>query len=119
MIIISIGTAYLVMHASSIMDYVQELFSFFIAPLFGTVILAVNVVLLSCYTLGCHSIRHLTGGRKDALSKLGLSSACYNCSTALNYKHQLFAWCSLFTVAFCDVYIRLCSMGIWHDVRFF
>jgi solute:Na+ symporter, SSS family len=35
----SIGTAYLVMHAASIMDYVQALFSFFIAPLFGTVIL--------------------------------------------------------------------------------
>jgi SSS family solute:Na+ symporter len=38
-VIISIGTAYLVMHAQSIMDYVQALFSFFIAPLFGTVIL--------------------------------------------------------------------------------
>jgi SSS family solute:Na+ symporter len=37
--LISILTAYLVSHASSIMDYVQELFSFFIAPLFGTVIL--------------------------------------------------------------------------------
>jgi len=36
---VSIGTAYLVMHAQSIMDYVQALFSFFIAPLFGTVIL--------------------------------------------------------------------------------
>jgi len=37
--VISIGTAYLVMRAASIMDYVQALFSFFIAPLFGTVIL--------------------------------------------------------------------------------
>ncbi|MGB2678305.1 MAG: sodium:solute symporter family protein [Candidatus Acidiferrum sp.] len=36
---ISIGTAYLVMHAQSIMDYVQALFSFFIAPLFATVLL--------------------------------------------------------------------------------
>src|SRR5215475_610736 len=36
---ISIGTAYLVMDFKSIMDYVQALFSFFIAPLFGTVIL--------------------------------------------------------------------------------
>src|ERR1700675_809578 len=35
----SIGTAYLVAHAASIMDYVQALFSFFIAPLFGTVVL--------------------------------------------------------------------------------
>jgi SSS family solute:Na+ symporter len=38
-VIVSIGTAYLVMHAAGIMDYVQALFSFFIAPLFGTVIL--------------------------------------------------------------------------------
>ena len=38
-VLISIGTAYLVMDFSSIMDYVQALFSFFIAPLFGTVIL--------------------------------------------------------------------------------
>ncbi len=37
--LISIMTAYLVMNANSIMDYVQALFSFFIAPLFGTVIL--------------------------------------------------------------------------------
>jgi len=37
--LISIGTAYLVMQFLSIMDYVQALFSFFIAPLFGTVIL--------------------------------------------------------------------------------
>jgi SSS family solute:Na+ symporter len=38
-VIVSIGTAYLVMHFHSIMDYVQALFSFFIAPLFGTVLL--------------------------------------------------------------------------------
>lgn len=36
---ISIGTAYLVMKSASIMDYVQALFGFFIAPLFGTVLL--------------------------------------------------------------------------------
>jgi len=38
-VLISVGTAYLVMHAASIMDYVQALFSFFIAPLYGTVVL--------------------------------------------------------------------------------
>jgi len=36
---ISIGTAYLVMRFASMMDYVQALFGFFIAPLFGTVLL--------------------------------------------------------------------------------
>ncbi|HXY14423.1 MAG TPA: sodium:solute symporter family protein [Terriglobales bacterium] len=38
-VLISVGTAYLVMQFASIMDYVQALFSFFIAPLFGTVVL--------------------------------------------------------------------------------
>src|SRR6202163_1145344 len=38
-VLVSVGTAYLVMQFASIMDYVQALFSFFIAPLFGTVIL--------------------------------------------------------------------------------
>jgi len=36
---VSIGTAYLAMGFASIMDYVQALFGFFIAPLFGTVLL--------------------------------------------------------------------------------
>jgi len=83
----------------------------------GTVVLAVNVALLTSYTLGCHSIRHLTGGVKDEISKSPVRQACYNCSSALNYKHQLFAYCSLFSVAGADVYVRLCSMGILHDWR--
>ncbi|MGB6192126.1 MAG: Na+/galactose cotransporter, partial [Terracidiphilus sp.] len=36
---VSIGTAYLVMGAAGIMDYVQALFSFFISPLLGVVLL--------------------------------------------------------------------------------
>src|SRR5919108_433755 len=36
---VSIGTAYLVTKNKSMMDYVQALFGFFIAPLFGTVLL--------------------------------------------------------------------------------
>jgi solute:Na+ symporter, SSS family len=38
-VLMSVGTAYLVMDFKSIMDYVQALFSFFIAPLFATVLL--------------------------------------------------------------------------------
>lgn len=38
-VLVSIGTAYLVMNAQGIMDYVQALFSFFIAPLLGTILL--------------------------------------------------------------------------------
>jgi solute:Na+ symporter, SSS family len=38
-LVLSIGTAYVAMGFASIMDYVQALFSFFIAPLFGTVLI--------------------------------------------------------------------------------
>ncbi len=38
-VIISIGTAYMVMNAAGIMDYVQALFSFFISPLLGVVLI--------------------------------------------------------------------------------
>jgi SSS family solute:Na+ symporter len=38
-LVVSIGTAYLVMGFASIMDYVKSLFSFFVAPLFGTVLI--------------------------------------------------------------------------------
>ena len=30
---------------------------------------------------------------------------------------QLCAWFSLFSVGFADLYVRLCSMGIWTDFR--
>ena len=85
----------------------------------GTILLALNVVLLSCYTLGCHVMRHVAGGSHDEVSKHPYCDRAYACSTALNYKHQLFAWLSLFSVAFADVYVRLCSMGIWSDLRIF
>jgi len=83
----------------------------------GTILLVVNVALLSSYTLGCHVMRHLVGGLHDEVSKHPICDRAYACSSALNYKHQLFAWLSLFTVGFSDLYIRLCSMGIWSDFR--
>jgi hypothetical protein len=83
----------------------------------GTIVLVVNVVLLGGYTFGCHAARHLVGGFKDEISKSPACELAYSCTTSLNYKHQLFAWCSLFWVGFTDLYIRLCSMGIWTDLR--
>jgi len=82
----------------------------------GTIVLAVNVVLLAGYTLGCHSLRHLIGGGRDTLSSATTYHA-YRCVSCLNRRHMIWAWCSLFSVAFADVYVRLCSMGIWSDWR--
>ena len=83
----------------------------------GTLVLALNVVLLANYTLGCHSMRHIVGGYVDQLSRRPLQKKAYDCSSCLNRWHMKWAWTSLFGVAFADVYIRLCSMGIWHDWR--
>lgn len=85
----------------------------------GTLLLAVNVCMLSSYTLGCHSLRHLVGGMFDRLSQRPLRQKTYNCVSCLNRRHMLFAWLSLFTVGFSDLYVRMCSMGIWTDWRIF
>ena len=83
----------------------------------GTLVLAANVVLLGCYTLGCHSLRHLVGGYLDEISKRPARRVAYSCSSCLNRWHMKWAWMSLVGVAFADLYVRLCSMGIWTDWR--
>ena len=83
----------------------------------GTLVLAANVILLASYTFGCHSFRHLVGGRCDVLSDKPTRSTAYKCTSAFNRRHMLFAWLSLFWVAFSDIYVRLCSMGVWTDYR--
>jgi len=85
----------------------------------GTLVMLLNVFLLSSYTLGCHSLRHLVGGFLDSKTKSPSCAKTYNCVSCLNSRHMMWAWFSLFSVGFTDLYIRLCSMGIWHDVRIF
>jgi hypothetical protein len=85
----------------------------------GALLMTTNVVLIGLYTFGCHSLRHLIGGGKDHLAKGGLGKTCYDCVSALNRRHQLYAWSSLFSVALTDVYIRLCSMQVITDIRLF
>jgi hypothetical protein len=83
----------------------------------GSLVLILNPILLGLYTFGCHSFRHLIGGRKDVLSTSPARKSCYDCVSALNQRHMLWAWISMFYVAFVDLYIRMCSMGIWTDWR--
>jgi hypothetical protein len=85
----------------------------------GTLVLVVNVILLASYTFGCHSLRHLVGGRCDELANKPVQQAAWKCAGAFNSRHMLFAWLSLFWVGFSDIYVRLCSMGIWTDYRIF
>ena len=84
----------------------------------GTLVLAVNVVLLSAYTFGCHSWRHLVGGRRNWFTRNGTPTLSYRIwerVSWLNARHMLFAWASLLWVGFTDVYVRLVSMGVIRD----
>jgi len=85
----------------------------------GTLVLAANVFLLGSYTLGCHSLRHLVGGGLDVLAGRPVRRQAYACVGCLNRVHGRWAWASLFSVAFSDLYVRLCSMGVWTDWRIF
>lgn len=84
----------------------------------GTLVLSLNLILLGGYAFGCHSLRHLLGGGCDEVTKSGCQFA-YKCATRFNGAHMKWAWCSLFWVAFSDLYVRLCSMGVWTDWRIF
>ena len=85
----------------------------------GTLVLILNWVLISGYTLGCHSLRHLVGGRLDQISQCMFKLKAYEGASCLNKRHMLYAWMSLSSVGFSDLYVRLCAMGIWSDWRIF
>jgi hypothetical protein len=84
----------------------------------GTAIMLVNIVFLSGYTFGCHSLRHLVGGGVDCFSCV-LAGAqrhqLWKGTSWLNARHSIFAWLSLFSLIIIDVYIRLLQYGVIHD----
>jgi hypothetical protein len=85
----------------------------------GTLVLILNAALLSLYTFSCHSCRHLCGGGLNVFSKAPARHGIWRVVSRLNEKHMQIAWVSLIWVGLTDVYIRLLSMGVIKDVRFF
>jgi hypothetical protein len=86
----------------------------------GSLIFLVNVTLLWMYSLSCHSLRHLVGGRVDCYSCVTGGKArlrAYGWLSVLNRQHGLWAWLSLFSVLFADIYIRLLLAGAIPDLR--
>ena len=82
--------------------------------------MVVNAALLSAYAFGCHSWRHLIGGRHDCFSCGAAPAARYGVwrwSSWLNGRHMLFAWCSLAWVALTDLYVYLLSTGTLRDLN--
>jgi hypothetical protein len=86
----------------------------------GTAVMLMNAALLSAYTFGCHSWRHLIAGRLDCFSCDRAALPAYRVwkgSSWLNERHMAFAWLSLVWVAFTDLYIYLLSIGTIRDLN--
>ena len=86
----------------------------------GTLVLLVNVILLSLYFFSCHSVRHLFGGKVDCFSCVkfgGVRHSSWKNLSFLNEHHMLFAWMSLFSVGLADFYVRLVASGAIRDLR--
>jgi hypothetical protein len=85
---------------------------------FAGVLLALNVTLLTGYSLSCHSLRHLVGGRIDCFSCTAARRVRYTLwqrLTDFNRNHMWWAWTSLITVTLADVYVRLLQAGVVND----
>ena len=81
----------------------------------GSLLFLLNVILLSGYTFGCHSMRHLAGGRADCYSCVrggNLRRRTFNWVSVLNGRHMFWAWVSMFSVWGADVYVRLLMAGV-------
>ena len=85
----------------------------------GTLVLVANAVMLSLYTLSCHSCRHIIGGRLRHFSKHPVRFWAWGIVSKLNRWHMQLAWVSLVVVALADVYVRLVASGTFTDPRFF
>jgi hypothetical protein len=89
----------------------------------GVAILFVNAFLLTGYSLSCHSLRHIVGGRLDCFScdrRTKVRYSLWQRLTSLNMHHMAWAWASLISVTLADVYVRLLAIGVIADpaIRF-
>jgi uncharacterized membrane protein len=85
----------------------------------GSLVFLVNIVLIWLYTLSCHSCRHVLGGRLRHFSKHPVRYRAWTWVSRINPHHARYAWLSLFSVAFADLYVLLISSGAFSDPRFF
>ncbi|MGE0707297.1 MAG: succinate dehydrogenase [Planctomycetota bacterium] len=83
----------------------------------GSIVLTLNATFLACYTFGCHSFRHLIGGRLNWFSESPVGHGFWKGATFLNERHMQFAWLSLIWVGLTDAYVRCVSMGLIHDLN--
>jgi len=78
----------------------------------GSMMLLVNLILLTGYTFGCHAFRHLVGGGANEWTANPMSRLKYRMwrfSTSFNENHRDWALYSLFWVMIADFYIYACT----------
>ena len=84
----------------------------------GTLLLALDTVLLTLYVGSCHSFRHLIGGFVNLFSSKQTQYKMWKGVTALNARHGLFFWLSLASIWLADLYIRLVYSHAITDLHF-
>ena len=84
----------------------------------GTLVLLLNAALLSLYSLSCHSCRHICGGHHDLFSKVPGAYRLWRRITQLN-ERTCYRVGEPGVVGPTDLYVRLVSMGVISDLRFF
>jgi hypothetical protein len=85
----------------------------------GSLVLLANATFLWLYSASCHTCRHTIGGRLRNFSAHPIRYKAWTIVSALNHKHQNFAWISLLGVAFADFYVRQVSSGAFTNFYFF
>ena len=83
----------------------------------GTVIMVINAYLLMMYSLSCHSLRHIIGGKMDCMSCSRMRYGAWKKVSVWNESHRKYAWFSLVWVGLTDAYIRLVAHGIIPDLN--
>lgn len=86
----------------------------------GSVVMLVNILLLTTYTFSCHSLRHLVGGKLDCFSCATFGKprhSVWGGVTKLNEHHMFWAWVSMISVGLTDYYIYLVATGAIRDLR--
>ncbi len=84
----------------------------------GSLILTLNACGLTFFTFGCHAFRSVIGGNQRCFgcSPIGsLRRRGWNLASRLTSRHPLWAWISLYSVAFADLYVRLLALGLFKD----
>ncbi|MCC6238394.1 MAG: succinate dehydrogenase [Dehalococcoidia bacterium] len=86
----------------------------------GSIILTINAVLLTLYTIGCHSFRHFVAGGLNQFTASPFRMVrrrLWEIFTIANENHRRWAWISMIFVGVADLYVHLVAGGIITDLN--